>query len=168
MNASEILSDLAIQIYSPPLSKIRESGKISDLNSPISVLMLVIDFETEVSMNGIVDFIGNSTGRYASETVQALKVLRCNDAAMKLADLLETANAAGMTHDAIQRERQGVAPYTVTSFRKLHGEKWSHACAILHEIERKIDFGDVFKRAETFVDQNKEVILAAMKKPEQK
>ena len=52
----DIVSELSIKIYEEPLASWRESSKITDLSNPLSVLMLIIDFETEVSMNGILNF----------------------------------------------------------------------------------------------------------------
>lgn len=51
---------------------LRRSGAIAELSNPVAVLMLVIDFDTEVAMNGITDFLRNSTGIYGTETVRAL------------------------------------------------------------------------------------------------
>ena len=70
---TDILSDLSIKIYESPLSEVRSSGRIADVTDPVNVLMLLIDFQTEVEMNGILDFLGNSSGLYARETAEALR-----------------------------------------------------------------------------------------------
>ncbi|MFM8581356.1 MAG: hypothetical protein ACKOFW_07615 [Planctomycetaceae bacterium] len=71
MTAGELLGEFSIKIHRPPLSDIRDNGTIQDLSKPIAVVMLVVDFDTEISVNGLIDFIGNSTGLYAKETVAA-------------------------------------------------------------------------------------------------
>ncbi len=48
----ELLSQFSIKIYEPPLSELRDSGTIRNLSDPIAVMMLIVDFETEVTMNG--------------------------------------------------------------------------------------------------------------------
>jgi hypothetical protein len=63
----DLLSEFSIKIYEPPLSHVRSSGHIANVSDVVCTAMLVVDFETEVSMNGIANFIGNST----HATVQA-------------------------------------------------------------------------------------------------
>jgi hypothetical protein len=104
MTPAELLSEFAIRIYDLPLSEIRDNGMIRDISNPVAIVMLVVDFDTEVSMNGINNFIGNSTGVFANETVAALRAIGCDTQAGQLQKILAIANAAGMTHDMIQRE----------------------------------------------------------------
>ena len=46
----DLLSEFAIKIYKPPFSEIRSSGRIANVSDVICIAMLVVDFETEVSM----------------------------------------------------------------------------------------------------------------------
>lgn len=164
MESSDILTELTIKVYEPPLSLLRDDGRITNLADPVAVLMLVIDFETELSMNGINDYIGNSTGLYARETVEALKVLGCLDAAQKLSEILDQATGAGMTHGAIQRDRSGLTPYTITTFNKLHGDKWSQVSEAINELADDIDFSIVWDCAEKFIDERRDTFVAALKR----
>ena len=102
MEETDLLSEFAIKVYEPPLSLHRASGQIADTSDPVSVAMLVVDLDTEVAMNGMVNFIGNSTGLYASQTVEALERIGCAEDASVLRQILAAAEAAGMTHAAIQ------------------------------------------------------------------
>ncbi|MBC8289458.1 MAG: hypothetical protein H8E37_03985 [Planctomycetes bacterium] len=102
---SQLLSTFTDKMRQPPLSDRRESGANRDLSDPVSVLMLVIDFRLENLWNGIIFFIGNPTGAYASETVGALKRIGCDAAAERLARILTLAADAGLTHEALQQDR---------------------------------------------------------------
>ena len=84
MTPAELVEALSIQIYSPPLSEHRSSGRIADTSAPLSVAMLILDFDTEVAMNGSNSFLGNSNGDYARETVTALEIIGCADEARLL------------------------------------------------------------------------------------
>lgn len=151
MSPSDLLSEFSIKIYEPPLSELRKNGAVRDLANPICVVMLIVDFETEVSMNGINNFIGNSTGLYAGETVAALRKIGCNVYAEQLRTILEIATAAGMTHDAIQQDLSGHEEYTITSFSEVHGEKWEAACDQIDNLGTEIDYADIMAHAEKFV-----------------
>jgi len=167
MNASDILSELSIRVYEPPLSLLRENGKISNLNNPLAVLMLIIDFETELTMNGINDFIGNSTGLYAYETVDALKIIGCDETSKMLSDILKKAKDAGMTHEAIQNDRQRLEAYTVTTFHQLHGDKWDKVIDEIDHLAEQIDLQQVINCAENYIGMYKDVFTDSIKKSEE-
>ena len=162
MSASGILHRLSVEAYDPPFSRIREDGRIGDLGNPLSVIMLIIDLETEISMNGIQGYIGNSTGLYASTAVDALRAIGCNDAATTLAAILKKAEASGMTHNAIQRDRRDLEEFTVTSFRRLHGSKWDRVNDEISELADQIDFAQVFHDAVEFIESRKDVFVAVL------
>lgn len=150
MTPEALLTELSIKIYEPPLSEMREDGRICDLSDPAAVLMLIIDFETEVSMNGINNFLGNSSGQYAHETVAALQTIGAKTQANLLQKILTVAANAGMTHDTIQADRSGLEEFSITSFQKLHGDKWDAASAEIQELEEQIDYSDMFEWAEEY------------------
>jgi hypothetical protein len=114
--------------------------------------MLLIDFETEVSMNGIVDLLGNSTGLYAFETADALRLVGCREDAAALTEILSVAATAGMTHAAIQQDRVGLAPFTVTTFHEAHGGKWDRACREVQRLGKQIDYSRVMAHLASFID----------------
>ncbi len=151
MMPDELLSQFSIKIYEPPLSELRDSGTIRNLSDPIAVMVLIVDFETEVTMNGINNFIGNSTGLFADETVAALKIIGCTTQADQLQRILDIATAAGMTYATIQQDRSQLAPYAITSFSELHGDKWDTANAAIQAIDVEIDYSQIMMHAETFV-----------------
>ncbi len=162
MNSSDLLSELASKIYEPPLSTIRDSGAIADVSNPLCVLMLLIDFDTEVAINGIVDFIGNSTGLYARETVLAFDRLGCPEEAKALARILSVAQAVGMTHESIQKDRSSLSQYAITSFTQLHGKKWKAACTEIETIRKELDMRRLFDRAEQFLEQHRALFEEAL------
>jgi hypothetical protein len=132
----------------------RDDGRIRDPSDPIAVMMLIIDFRTEILMNGIINFIGNTTGRFGEETVVALQAIGAQDQANALERILTVAKNAGMTYDAIQRDRSGLGEYAVTSFRELHGDKWDATSAEIREMESEIDYSDMTSRARDYLDRH--------------
>lgn len=162
MTPADLLTEFSIKIYEPPLCKMRDDGRICEPSNPVAVLMLVVDFETEVSMNGINNFIGNSSGLFGNETVAALKTIGAQTQATLLERILRVAENAGMTHDAIQRERSGVGEYAITSFKELHGDKWDAASAKISDIESEIDYSDLMSCAQNYVQQHTEEFHKAL------
>ena len=158
----ELLSEFSIKIYEPPLNEIRDNGEITDLSNPIAVMMLVQYFQTEVEMGGIGSFLGNRTGVFANETVEALKNIGCDSQAATLKQILTIAAAAGMTHDAIQEDRSQLPEFAVTSFSDLHGDKWADASDKIEALDSEIDYDELSDRAEKFVELHAEAFQEAV------
>jgi hypothetical protein len=162
MTARELLSKLSVAIYESPRASMRETGEIADRSNPLAVAMLVIDFDTEVSMSGMADFIGNSSGRYAAETVDALRAIGCPADADKLEIIVEAASEAGMTHAAMQADREGLELFSISSFAKTHGAKWDEACLAISAMAETIDHAAILERLEAYVMRNRSILEPAV------
>ena len=158
MNASELLDDLSIRIYQPPLSVYRDDGRICDTTNPLSVVMLLIDYETECTMNGINGLLGNSAGRRLPETIVAMKKIGCIDHANILEEIQKTATAAGMTYEVMQEDCAGLAEFAVTSFAELHGDKWDNACDTIQTLHEDVDWDLFWQATLEFVRNNMDSI----------
>lgn len=153
MTPADLLDELAVAIYERPLLREhRESGRIADASVPLSVVMLLIDFDTEVQMNGIIDgFLGNATGRYARETCDALRRIGCPELADQLECILTIAAEAAISHEAIQADRSALPEYAVTSFAQTHGAKWTEAGNAIHRLAHQMDFERLSDQLRAFV-----------------
>lgn len=154
MDASKLLDDLSVRIYETPLSEYRNDGRISDTSNPLSVVMLLIDYETECTMNGISGFLSNSAGSRLSETILALRKIGCIDHANTLEQIREAATAVGMTYDAIQDDCVGLAEFTLTSSANLHGDKWDDACDRIRDLHDNVDWESFWHATLEFVRDN--------------
>lgn len=134
MKPADLIAQLCIRSYEPPLSELRENGAFRDLSNPVVVLLLLFDFNTEVTMSGINGFLTNSTRRYADETVAALMTVGCPDQARKLREILDI--ASGDASDAALDKAEAMSD--------------------------EIDFGAVSKATEEYADNNRIVVEAAL------
>lgn len=157
-DAFEILEILSVKIYSDEFERYRDPDIIRQLDDPLSIFILVMDFNSEMIMNGINDFIGNSTGLFSRETVEALRHIGASKQAELLSNILDIADAGGMTHTAIQ-EGIGNSEEAVTSFQNIHGVKWDDISETIDEIEVKIDLDSMLEFLEQFVEDNIEYFL---------
>lgn len=151
MNTGNLISELYIKSYKDPLWQIRSTGAIKDTSNPICVIMLVIDFETEVTMNGIENFIGNSTGDFTEETVTALTVIGCEKQALQLQTILTIASAAGLSRETIQKDQSNMPQYSIVSFAGIYGSKWNDALDKISALNELIDYQQIRDCAEEYV-----------------
>jgi hypothetical protein len=160
--ATDVLNDLGSVIWSPGFEPYRAGGALRDSRNPLSVVVLVLDFNAEVNINGVVDFLGNATGSYARETVEALRAISCPKDAEVLSKIIDVAESAGMTHEAVQNDLARQAPLAVGTFSDFHGRKWGGACNQISVLGSGIELSRVLAALESFVESNQPALDAAL------
>jgi Domain of unknown function (DUF4375) len=96
-----LVNRLFVLIYEPPLSALRES--IASCPESLRVFMLIADFDTEVSMNGIVGFLENSTGHYLQQTIEAFELIGAHETASTLRQVDELLRRYGIQPRSLER-----------------------------------------------------------------
>jgi hypothetical protein len=77
LSPAELIEALSIRIFQPPLSSARD--RLHDISEALRVPILVLDFDTELSMNGILGFLENSTGGLFPETIDAFEKIGASE-----------------------------------------------------------------------------------------
>jgi hypothetical protein len=158
--ASEIIEALGAHIYAPPLSALR--SRLTELPAAMGVPMLVVDFDTEVHMQGIVGFLGNSTGRYLAETIEALRAIGASKTAGTLAEI-----RAILARPMIDPGNRAPDEYTLDRLWGAGGDAIRHKITTLaqqlyvymppHERE------DIFGMLQRFLEDNKDGLLQVIR-----
>ncbi|GIP31766.1 hypothetical protein J2TS4_09760 [Paenibacillus sp. J2TS4] len=71
MSGEDIVGHVALNIYDGYLTKIREN--FEQIPIVLKHIVLLIDLDTEVTMNGISGYLENSSGCYLEDTIEALE-----------------------------------------------------------------------------------------------
>lgn len=121
LSTEELVQAFSISLDKPPLSRLRAT--LGSWPEILRVLTLVIDFDTEVSMNGILGFLENSTGQWFGETIEAFDLIGATKTAAILRRVHEAMNQHGMTPATLRSGVNGATLYDVVSFDELHGAK---------------------------------------------
>ena len=121
LSTEDLVQALSIRLYESPLNRLRET--LSSRPEVFRVLTLVIDFDTEVSMNGILGFLENSSGHWLTETIEAFDIIRANETACILRRVQAAMNRHGISSSTLRSEVNAGTQYSVVSFRELHGAK---------------------------------------------
>lgn len=121
MNADSIIQELSTEIYEYPLSKVRDEISYPDLTNPLHLIILLIDCDTEIDMNGMLGFLENPTGRHLGRTAAALKLIGAPKSAALLESIESCMTRHAVTWDRLRGDFAGTVEYQITSFRELHG-----------------------------------------------
>lgn len=140
LGTEDLIQALSISLYEPPLNRLHET--LSSQPEVVRVLTLVLDFDTEVSMNGILGFLENSTGQWLGETIEAFDLIEANGTASVLRRIYEAMNRHGITSSALRAEVNTATPYTVMSFSELHGAKSEDISREVTQIARELYVGN--------------------------
>jgi hypothetical protein len=165
MSVAEILDNLAIQIYEPPLSKLRED--LRSIPKALRIPILIIDFDTEVHMNGILGFLENSTGLYLADTIDALETIAAHDTAETLRAIHRIMSEHGVTVQRLRSDFADATEFEITSFRELHGEELSQMADLIVRESKKLYVYDrgaerVFDLLSAFLDCRRDEFLASL------
>jgi hypothetical protein len=160
----ELIEVLSTRIYEPPLSEARERF-LAD-SSAFCVIVLVLDFDTEVSMQGVLGFLENSTGLFLAETIEAFDRIGAratSDILRSIAGILEEHH---VSPSGLRADFAGTTPYQIMTFNELHGDLGSLSKEVEREAERLYVHAepgcgeDVWALLDTFVDANWQDVLA--------
>lgn len=162
----EIVQELFVQIYQVPLSELRED--LRTVPEVLRIPILLIDLDTEVTMNGMLGFLENSTGLYLVDTIDALETI----SAHRTAGILRTVHKIMGDHCITvgQLREQGFANvrhHQIISFDQAHGPGLSQmADQIEHEAKKLYIYAAageaVFDLLQTYLEGRKGELVAAL------
>ncbi len=114
---SELATQLSLHIYTPAWWRIRDDLHKVPLHLRIAIV--VLDFDTEVAMSGLLGFLENSTGRYLKETVNALALIEAPRSSLALKSVVAMARKYRVSFLFPRAKRPTGRPSPTTQFHDL-------------------------------------------------
>jgi hypothetical protein len=164
LSAAKLVEALSIHIYEPPLSTARD--QLREVAEPLRVPILVLDFDTELCMNGMLGFLENSTGLYLSETIEAFDKIGATETAAVLRAIEKTLERHGVTPSGLREDFESTQQYEITSFQQLHGDLGTMTDEIEEDARRLYLYGEsdlaepIWSLLEAFVERHRTACLA--------
>jgi len=158
LSPSKLVETLSIRIYEPPLSTLRD--RLREIAEPLRVPMLVLDFDTELNMSGMLGFLENSTGLYFPETIEAFEKIGASETVSILRAIERTLERHGVTPSGLRADFAGTQEYQITTFRDLHGDLGTMPSEVEEDAQRLYLYGkpgtgeEVWSLLEAFVKKN--------------
>jgi hypothetical protein len=119
MSTTELIDYLAISIYKEPLSAARTRPEL--VSDDLRVAILIIDFDTEVSMNGILGFLENSAGAHLPQVILAFDRIGAQNTADCLREIQAVLNRTGVRSADLRRDLEATEEFEISSFAQRHG-----------------------------------------------
>ncbi len=163
LSPAKLIEALSIRIYEPPLSNARD--RLREIAEALRVPILVLDFDTELNMNGMLGFLENSTGLYFADTIEAFDKIGASETVSILRAIEKTLERHGVTPSGLRADFEGTQEYQITTFRKLHGDLGTMPSEVVEDAQRLYVYGKpgsgeaVWSLLEAFVEKNREAFL---------
>jgi hypothetical protein len=163
-----LIEALSTRIYEAPLSAARDH--LREIAEPLRVPILVLDFDTELNMNGMLGFLENSTGLYFPETIEAFDKIGASQTASILRAIESTLERHGVTPSGLRVDFVGTQEYQITTFRELHGDLGTMPSEVEEDAHRLYLYGKpgsgeaVWSLLEAFVEKNRAGFLAEIER----
>jgi hypothetical protein len=168
LSAAKLVEMLSIRIYEPPLSTARD--RLREVEESLRVPILVLDFDTEVCMNGMLGFLENSTGLFLPETIDAFDKIGASETASVLRAIEKTLKKHGVTPSRLRADFAGTQEFQITTFRELHGDLGTMPNEVEEDARRLYLYGksgageQVWSLLEAFVENNRTGCLAEIER----
>lgn len=169
MSGKDILNEIGLKAYSKPLNGIRRLPSWPSLNDPLHVAVLLVDFDTEVTMNGLLGFLQNSTGAYLDQTIEACRLLGAKQTTDTLCRVREVMARCDVSHQRLRELFLHTVEHQVVASSELHDGSLDDFTDEVERLENKLYMHDQteaspFPLLEVFLEQHASTIQSELKR----
>jgi hypothetical protein len=158
MSGEEVVGSVAMDLYRAEFATIRECGP--ELPQVLRDVILIIDLDTELSMNGMTGFLENASGGFLQETITAMQRIGNEADAEILKSIQHELSESGITSEQLRQNVNALSEHDVATSLKTHGP---HIHEVLQRVELQAgslsmqeDNEEVFDLLYQYVDNSKD------------
>jgi hypothetical protein len=163
MPPQEIINEIVSNQYNEKNDQFRDPKIFSNLPQVIQDILWLVDLDTELSMDGILGFLENSSGLYLAETIAALQRIGAQEDAEVLKNISNILARYSIDTQTLRENVNKGNLYDITSFLKTHGDQYeAMADEIIAEAEKLYIYTpdrNVFDQLEGYIERNKSKLL---------
>ncbi len=159
LSAEDIIGEISLRLYGQENYHIRDNRIFSVLPTILRDIILIIDLDTEVTMEGILGFLENSTGLYLDDTIETLERIKAYEdyrAMSNIRDILKKYKVS--TFDLRENVNKGNL-YDISSFSQTHGSQYDEMAEEISKEAKKLyldrEEENIFTYLIEYVEENK-------------
>ncbi len=119
-SADEILNHVGSAMYSKETIQLKDEEVLFKLPALLRDIVLLIDFDSELNINGILGFLENSSGKYLNETIEVLERIGAVHDANALIDTKRILESNHLSTGQLNRDLQDLELYEISHFKQTH------------------------------------------------
>ncbi|MBM7568151.1 DMP19 family protein [Paenibacillus sacheonensis] len=130
-NPEAILAHIAMNIYESDYKKLREKESFGLLPVLLQDIILLINFDIELQMNGIIGFLENSSGEFFEETIQALYRIHASEDFKIMSGIKDLLLLNHIDLRKIREDMNSLYLYQVSTSSDLHGRNMNELLDVI-------------------------------------
>jgi len=163
MTAEDIGGNISLNLYEQQNGKIRDVEIFDKLPDVIKDIILVIDFDTELSINGILGFLENSTGLFLEDTIKTLERIGAYEDCEILKNIQSLMLRYGVNTKQLRDDVNYGKQYDITNFSKTHGNTHNDMAYKISEVAEGLylyqDGRNIFTNLVKYININKDTLI---------
>ncbi|MBD0381923.1 DMP19 family protein [Paenibacillus sedimenti] len=109
-----------MNIYDENFKSLRQEEIFIQLPVILQDIILILDFDIELQMNGIIGFLENSTGNYIEETILSLDRINATKDFKIMNDIKVLLSLNGISTKKLREDVNNLSLYQVTNSSEIH------------------------------------------------
>ncbi|MHA7966705.1 DMP19 family protein [Paenibacillus sp. CAU 1782] len=161
MSGEDIVGHIAINIYGKEYAHLRKS--LDQVPIVFRDIVLLINLDTELSMNGILGFLENPSGAYFDQTIDALERILADKDFNIMKSIKNLLNSNGINVSSLRTNVNNLEEFQVSSFSRTHGRESINIINSIEILAGQLylyrDDNDLFEYLFKYVEVNKVDII---------
>lgn len=167
-SGEEIINEIALNLYNEENYHLTESDTFYKLPVVIRDIILVINLDTELNMQGILGFLENSTGLFLDDTIETLQRIQAKEDFEILKEIKSILDQNNVSTQDLRNNVDNQMEYSITSFSETHSSKYNDMVSEISEVANKLYLYDgdrnLFDYLLKYVEISKNDLVAELNK----
>jgi hypothetical protein len=167
-SGEEIINEIALNIYNEENNHLTQKDAFYKLPAVIRDIILVINLDTELNMQGILGFLENSTGLFLGDTIDTLQRIQAKEDYEILKSIKSILEQNNVSTQDLRNNVDNQMEYSITSFSETHSSKYDAMVSEISEVADKLYLYDgdrnLFDYLIQYVDINKNDLVGELNK----
>lgn len=165
-SGEEIINEIALNLYNEENYHLTERDAFYKLPIVIRDIVLVINLDTELNMQGILGFLENSTGLFLNDTIETLQRIQAKEDYEILKSIKSILEQNNVSTQDLRNNVNNQIKYSIATFSETHSSKYNDMVSEISEVADKLYLynGDrnLFDYLIKYVDTNKDNLVEGL------
>lgn len=165
-SGEEIINEIALNLYNEENYHLIERDTFYKLPIVIRDIVLVINLDTELNMQGILGFLENSTGLFLNDTIETLQRIQAKEDYEILKSIKSILEQNNVSTQDLRNNVNNQIKYSIATFSETHSSKYNDMVSEISEVADKLYLynGDrnLFDYLIKYVDTNKDNLVEGL------
>ncbi|PGM49080.1 DUF4375 domain-containing protein [Bacillus sp. AFS053548] len=162
-SGEEIIEEIASNLYDDENNFIFEVEYFYKIPDVIRDIILLINFDTELAMEGILGFLENSSGVFINDTIETLEKIHAEQDYIILKNIKSILDENNISTTHLRANTNNQEQFSIQDFSETHGSAYDimsdRICEIAEKLYITSEDRNIFDDLIMYVDKNKSLLF---------